>query len=1253
MKKRVLSLLLVVAMLASLVVFPAYATGTECACGCGATDVEWEPWTGKLVSGKTHYILEEDVVAPELIIGGENSSTYAFNLNGHVWRAAAGSERVLKFGTNANATTTITILDTSTDGTGEMQSASVTGQSGGVVYVGGKCTLNLKGGTLRMLYDGDIKPSYAGVLRVVNNATVNMYDGSTITDGDTSRGGSGVAGNVRLQGGTFNMYGGKITNGMANTNGGGVYINADTTFNMSGGEISGNASSHATAGNGGNIYNAGTLNISGDAVIKNGVVSGQGANIYNVGTMTLDGVTLDGDIYTTTAPVLKGAVTINMGNSNGLLLASGVSLDASQMDADNSKVYFGINWAEDAVAGDSVAFTGNDAAAYQNCFLPVATTTNVEADETDGFLSVAKIADGETSYCPHCGEGVDPVAWTSVSEEVLPVTTGHYFLGSNVTTNYTVSTAGDIVLNLNGFTDTVASALLYKVSVSGVTVSILDTIGGGALVSTWTSSASTSRGGILSSNADSYNTIFNVYSGTLRSTGSLTAGGVITNRKGQINIYGGILRGGKVTGGTGGGVIWTHTATGGVDINISGGLLVGGTAAAGVYGGNILVGTTSRLKITGGIITGGTSGHGGSITINSTGANSISNCVIRGGSNTAGSTTYGFGANVCMKGTGTLTMDNVTVAGGNSSAMGGNIGVGNAAVAGFTMKNVTVYGGTAATNGGNVWLEKTAAFTAEDCMIFDGYAVSGGNIYLRNTNTFDAATFTNCVISNGTAGDLEADADIRSDNIWTGVGVTLDSTKIYGTSGLNNIGSGIEVRNSGSTHKETIYVTLKGDTQIGTAEHPFDASLHVRYGTYPAQVVIDSSFTGTAVLSPDGLMSYTAVEETAEDGTVTTTYTSNFDPNDAYGKTLVYATCNGAFEGKLYLGNHKASDLTVYEYGMPAITTNDGETLVVDAAGAIVNGKHYDLATALDMVKDKDAVLKAVVTDLTLEDGTYYIDVNGKNVNVSGAGTVYGIDTATDDHANAGTGTLVAADGVTVKAAATDPVTGEVYIRVLDTVNYEFHHIDMDITSVVLRTSNAGIYYKGTWDCDSELAQYITEQGDNILYGVVASIDGTPEDGFNTDETCRWSYKSGAAFAEEKNASGVLITGILKDTTDPDVRTEAENVTYCNTSVNAKAYLMVTEDNGDKSYIVGQTGAQKSMMDMFIQIDKALSAEDGASLNQSHEAVKTLMTGFYGNWAEMGLKTAIDAEQAKEGGHQFANIFTTTEAGEDTTEETA
>lgn len=103
----------------------------------------------------------------------------------------------------------------------------------------------------------------------------------------------------------INPGSGSITGGSA-VNGAAFYVNEGCSLNLYGGAVSGNTAT----GNGGAIYNEGTVKLqSGTTVTKNNAVNGAG--IYNAGSLAIDG----GNIVNNTAS----------GNGGGIYQAAGAS----------------------------------------------------------------------------------------------------------------------------------------------------------------------------------------------------------------------------------------------------------------------------------------------------------------------------------------------------------------------------------------------------------------------------------------------------------------------------------------------------------------------------------------------------------------------------------------------------------------------------------------------------------------------------------------------------------------------------------------------------------------------------------------------------------------------------------------------------------------------------------------------------------------------------------------------------------------
>ena len=134
----------------------------------------------------------------------------------------------------------LTLCDCSTGGV----LTGGSGSKGGGVYVGGGGTFTMTGGSIA---------------------------------GNTAESGGGV---YVDEGGTFTMEDGSINNNQVTSGGGGGVMVNKGSFTLSGGSITGNATSDATYGYGGGVCLYGTFNLSGDSIIQNNTKAGATDNLY-------------------------------------------------------------------------------------------------------------------------------------------------------------------------------------------------------------------------------------------------------------------------------------------------------------------------------------------------------------------------------------------------------------------------------------------------------------------------------------------------------------------------------------------------------------------------------------------------------------------------------------------------------------------------------------------------------------------------------------------------------------------------------------------------------------------------------------------------------------------------------------------------------------------------------------------------------------------------------------------------------------
>ena len=186
-----------------------------------------------------------------------------------------------------------------------------TADYGGGVYVGSGGTFTMSGGILT-----NNTADYGGGVYVHYDTSdtgggVCMFGGTfTMSGGKISSNTADDGGGVYMFGGTFTMSdNAAISGNTADYGGGGVYVSVGSTFEMSGGTISGNAASGSTApspsssGCGGGVYlQGGTFTMSGGKISSNTADYGGGGVFMFPGTFKMSG----GKISSNTADVGGG-----------------------------------------------------------------------------------------------------------------------------------------------------------------------------------------------------------------------------------------------------------------------------------------------------------------------------------------------------------------------------------------------------------------------------------------------------------------------------------------------------------------------------------------------------------------------------------------------------------------------------------------------------------------------------------------------------------------------------------------------------------------------------------------------------------------------------------------------------------------------------------------------------------------------------------------------------------------------------------
>jgi len=199
-------------------------------------------------------------------------------------------------------------------------------------------------------------------------------------------------------------------------------------------------------------------------------------------------------------------------------------------------------------------------------------------------------------------------------------------------------------------------------------------------------------------------------------------------------------------------------------------------------------------------------------------------------------------------------------------------------------------------------------------------------------------------------------------------------------------------------------------------------------------VTLGAGITGTATISP-----------VAGTGTIGGTFTLILDGADTTGMTV-----SGDGNSVLLL---KKGTVTAFT-GMKRVTLNGTVKLGTD-----------------------------ISSDITVE-GNSVLNLNGKVLtgNLSGSGTLYGMDTATDSY-TASTGRITGTVSCTVATHYRDSATLKRYLAIADAQGYTFHRFYMGITHMNLRPDVDGVGYKAVIYGDDQVQQQVAGYGYSLWLG--------------------------------------------------------------------------------------------------------------------------------------------------------------------------
>jgi len=617
---------------------------------------------------------------------------------------------------------------------------------------------------------------------------------------------------------------------------------------------------------------------------------------------------------------------------------------------------------------------------------------------------------------------------------ILP--TGTYYLGSDISLEYTIKIENNVTLCLNGHKITAADGM-DAIYMTGGSITLTDCKGVGTITH---ASSKTGRGVYVSSGT------FNMYGGSITGNKAQDAqgrgGGVyVYSGSGTFNMYGGSITGNRATG-DGGGVYKSGSNS---SFNMYGGSITGNTANS--YGGGVYV-DGGGFTMSGGTIGGTKTGETNTATYGGGGVYAKANFEMTGGSITGNETNRGGGVYVTGKGSFTMSASadgqNIpSITGNNATENGGGVYViGSSST--FEMTGGSITGNNAA-YGGGVCVSKNGSFemSGSSCITNNKADSYGGGVHI----SYASATFTM------KGGSITGNNAYKSDYISTfgggvcvGSGIFTVSGEVTVTDNTKGGTKGADGKFTGDT-KNNVYLSTGKTITIGTDKLSEGAQLGVTvsgdYGDYPFTSgwnanMSDKTPSDYFISDTDG---YVAKLNGSELKMVTHVHNWTYT---ASGDTIT-ATCKNCSNNN---GNDfSGGSVTIQKPEKKKFNDGKDENAKVESVGWF--GKAPSVAYA---VKDGNALSAAPVNA-----GTYTAGITLGNVTVS---VTYIIDKATQtaptglttkgDIKNSGTGEIkntaedmeynISANAttgwITCDNGSTRVAPGTYYVRYKETDNY-------------------------------------------------------------------------------------------------------------------------------------------------------------------------------------------------------------------------
>ncbi len=663
---------------------------------------------------------------------------------------------------------------------------------------------------------------------------------------------------VNVRGGTFHMYGGKISQNLVNSYdgntggyGGGVLVTNKGTFNMIGGEITGNTAKHGGGVLVGGAYGfhdntkqdaGGTFHMTGGKIYDN-IATSNGGGVYACAGSDLH-FTVSG-----AAQITDNHFGSSGGKANNVYLqqytdSTNQTFTATiQVDGTlDSNASIGVSTA----GGTQLVASGVSEEDAKRFFCDNDTDCKLNHDPTAQTLTLVT-AHGKHPICGlTCTDGkYTDLTWTGISslDEINTATKGfNYYLTQDIALDKTWKPADGVNLCLNGHKITSTAATAITVS-GNKTFTLTDCNSENKVYhfsdgqSPWKLDDAGNQeitGGIITRTAaDSGNAVkvsgdstFTMYGGTICGNSS---SGVTAGSKGTFVMHGGAIKG-NISGDRtdGGGVNVQYGGT----FNMTGGVISHNVTS--LKGGGVYANGTFNMTGNAVISNNTASGRGGGVYAYSN-FNMSGNAAITGNTttNSSGGGVYVYGTSISFK-----MSDNAAIT-DNTAALGGG-GVYMNSSESFTMSGGTISGNTA---GNGSTGEGGGVCVVDGTFTMGGGSITGNNVTLGSDANASEGGGGVYVYKNATT--MRVSGNVQINNNWkNGTQNTKTGVYVQGDSGSAN--------NLYLDTSKSVIITgnLNQNARIGvtTAEAPQNGDDR---GVYIASGASDKEVDYKQILTPD------------------------------------------------------------------------------------------------------------------------------------------------------------------------------------------------------------------------------------------------------------------------------------------------------------------------------------------------------------------------------------------------------------------